>query len=527
MDATVTFKDGSSHVYQGVPDGTSPDDVEARAMKDFGKPVASLAGGGSAQTQQPPSGVVGTLADMVRSVPGGIAKGVAGIAGLSGDVRSLLDTGMNKLTGANVSTASPLIPNSTQINNAVSQPFGGYYKPQTMPGQYAETAASMLPNALLPGGLAQKAARVLVPAVTSETAGQVAHTYAPSYEPLARAGGALLGGIGEGVGEATLGPNAAVNSAPTLDQLNTAKQAAYQQADQAGVVISPQAWNNFATRLGQNITQNGAIHPDIHPNTLSALGVIQDETAGGNAISLSRADLVRQAVNGAIEKAASPLSGNQSDLIMAMQVKAGLDNFLDGLTPADTLSGNASVAVPILRQARELASREFKGEQIQQMIDLAQNSASTNYSASGYEQALRAQFKNLNAQLIKNPSLANTYSAAERDAIENVARGGPLGNALRYVGKLAPTGVISTGMGSGMGAGAGSMVGGPVGAAVGAMAVPTVGAAARAGATAITARNAALAAALMRNGAPLANMPSTAQTLTPALLAVLSQSGAQ
>lgn len=45
MDATVTFKDGSTHTYQGVPDDTHPEVVEATAAKQFGKPVASLSGG--------------------------------------------------------------------------------------------------------------------------------------------------------------------------------------------------------------------------------------------------------------------------------------------------------------------------------------------------------------------------------------------------------------------------------------------------------------------------------------------------
>ena len=45
---TVTFGDGSTHVYQGVPDEVSPVDIEARASKDFGKPVTGLDGGKAA-----------------------------------------------------------------------------------------------------------------------------------------------------------------------------------------------------------------------------------------------------------------------------------------------------------------------------------------------------------------------------------------------------------------------------------------------------------------------------------------------
>jgi hypothetical protein len=42
---TVTFDDGSTHVYQQAPDNLTPEQVSARAQKDFGKAVASLDGG--------------------------------------------------------------------------------------------------------------------------------------------------------------------------------------------------------------------------------------------------------------------------------------------------------------------------------------------------------------------------------------------------------------------------------------------------------------------------------------------------
>jgi hypothetical protein len=35
-NVTVSFADGASHIYEGVPDGVTPDQVEQRAIKDFG-----------------------------------------------------------------------------------------------------------------------------------------------------------------------------------------------------------------------------------------------------------------------------------------------------------------------------------------------------------------------------------------------------------------------------------------------------------------------------------------------------------
>lgn len=301
-------------------------------------------------------------------------------------------------------------------------------------------------------------------------------------------------------------PSPVANIAQNLKDIGTAKTAAYKAADAAGVVIKPQSFQQFATDLGTDITKNNVVQADIHPNALSALSVIQDEAASGVPMTLSRADAVRQAVNGAIEKA-SGVNGSDTDLRMALKVKDGLDKYLDGIGASDVLSGDPTTAVPILKQARALAQQEFKAKQIQQMIDLAHNQASSNYSAAGVEQALRVQFKNLNAQFIKNPSMAAGWTQAERDAIAAVAKGTPGANALRLVGKLAPTGVISGGVGASAGAYAGGLVGGPVGSAIGAAAVPAIGAVARQGATALTGQAADRALATILSGAPLAAAP--------------------
>lgn len=479
---------------------------------------------------------VSPVADAIRSIPGGVAQGVSGVLGLPRDLNDLANEGVrwvgNKLSpgagdraiewgnahpGIGTQLTGLMLPGSAKINKAISEPFGGYYKPQTTAGEYAQTISSFAPNALLPGSLPARAARVVAPGTLSETAGQL--TKGTKYELPARAAGALAGGLGVGAAEAALSKP----KVPTLVELDQMKDAAYKAADQAGVVISPQSFQKFATDIGDDLTRNNVVQADIHPHTLAALKVLQEEAASGVPVSLARADAVRQAVKGAIEKA-SGATGSNTDLRLAMKVKQGLDDYLDALTPADTLAGNSSVAVPILKEARSLNQRKMKGEEIQKLIDLAENQASTNYSASGMEQALRVQFKNLNAELIKNPSLAKTFTDAEREAIKTVAKGGPVGNALRLVGKLAPTNVISGGMGAGAGAYVGGAMGGPVGAGIGAVAVPTVGALARQGASALTMKNAENAATLMRAG-PLMAAPPVANDLSRGLFfnALLSQ----
>ena len=65
---TVTFDDGSTHVYQNAPDDVTPDAVSERAQKEFGKAVKALDGGRNAgvapqQVAPPESSLLSKIVD--------------------------------------------------------------------------------------------------------------------------------------------------------------------------------------------------------------------------------------------------------------------------------------------------------------------------------------------------------------------------------------------------------------------------------------------------------------------------------
>lgn len=70
-NVTVTFADGSSHVYQNVPEGITPEQVTSRASQEFGKQVTALDGGRE-------SGVLGTVIDKAKLLAGAIGQGYLG-----------------------------------------------------------------------------------------------------------------------------------------------------------------------------------------------------------------------------------------------------------------------------------------------------------------------------------------------------------------------------------------------------------------------------------------------------------------
>lgn len=182
-------------IVQNVPDGITQTQLLSMLDKN------GVEHGVTPQPQAPAAPPPNTYADVVKSAASGLGKGVAAVVGLPGDVRGLLDAGANKVrqyfdpSAKPISTAkAPLAaPTSTDVNNAIQSVTEQYHAPQTTAGKYAETIASFAPAAIAPGGIATRAARVIVPATASEAAGEF--TQGTELEPYARVAGAVAGGL--------------------------------------------------------------------------------------------------------------------------------------------------------------------------------------------------------------------------------------------------------------------------------------------------------------------------------------------
>ena len=146
--------------------------------------------------------------DVAKSTGVGIGKGVIALGGLAGDLTDLGAKGLQKASDfindkvgldryvPSGESVLSNIPTSASLTKNVEGVTGEFYKPQTMPGHFAETVGEFLPAALAgPGGLAGKVGmQAVLPGVASETAGQA--TQGTALEPYARAAGAIAGGVG-------------------------------------------------------------------------------------------------------------------------------------------------------------------------------------------------------------------------------------------------------------------------------------------------------------------------------------------
>jgi hypothetical protein len=199
MTITVQAPNGASVQF---PEGTDSATINKVMTENFGgaDPVADvgkslLSGAASGATQ---------LAGMVPDIAG-LMKGAAN--------KYLFDPLLNATIGPPSKTLSPgqqpvdinRLAGSANIKRGVESVTGEFYKPQTTAGKYAETVGEFLPGSVLaPGSIPAKIASGVGAGLTSEGAGQV--TAGTGYEPYARIGGALAGGIAPSVVGRTITP---------------------------------------------------------------------------------------------------------------------------------------------------------------------------------------------------------------------------------------------------------------------------------------------------------------------------------
>ncbi len=313
--------------------------------------------------------------------------------------------------------------------------------------------------------------------------------------------GGFLGALGGAIAS-----KSAQGAAPTVEQLKQEAGALYDAARASGVVAPQQATTALNQTMKGIATAEGLITPAgrvnaSYPRIQGVLNTFDDFASG--TMDIAQAQAVRKVLSDAAK------STEPGERRIATMMLEQFDSFLDPLAPQ-------------IGVANQIYSRAKKGELIEQAIELA-GSRAGQFSGSGFENALRTEFRGLERQIIKGQ--LRGLSQPEIDAITRVAQGGPVENALRLVGKLAPTGAVSFGAGAGVPFMIGNAAGGPVVGAAAAAGTMGAGLAARGAATKMTASNAqkAVMEALLSGQA----RPQANQAIAPVVQALIAAQGSQ
>lgn len=320
--------------------------------------------------------------------------------------------------------------------------------------------------------------------------------------------GAVFGGLGNAAVEgATKGLRAGLGAfnrkptIPTAPEIRQAADAAYAAADNAGVMFTPQGLGRLQQSIINDLAQFG-YHPKNQPGAVGALEELNRLASSADPVTLRGLDVLRRIAQGGFKQ------GEKSNNAVVKKIVDKVDDFIAnatvGPTPShvgtnavvpagtqapavpDIVAANASdaagmrAATNALTEARSLWSRLAKADTVNYATDKAARRAATAGAGTNIDNATRQE---LNA--VVNRGGNRGFTADENAALRQAIEGTTDQNALRLVGKLAPTGVVSGGVGAATGYNVGNVVGGPVGAQVGMFAVPAVGLAAKTGADAM------------------------------------------
>jgi len=301
--------------------------------------------------------------------------------------------------------------------------------------------------------------------------------------------GGAIGGAASAVGDklaTRAARKASTDAAPSIDDLTATAQNLYQQADQAQVVLKPQTTD----KLVNNMTfAAGRPNDKLRPNTL---GIIEDVQAlRGKPVSLADFHELRQEVNLAMKNA------QPQDERTLMRIKGVLDGLADNATASD-VTGDVN-GFKLFKEANSVWAKKSKAQKIEDLFDLA-DVKSARYSQSGMQNAIRDKASNLYTQIVKGKE--KSFTKEETDLIRQLAKNELTPKLVNWLGKLAPRGVVSAGLGSSAGAGLGSLLG-PAGAVAGAAIPGAVGF----GAASIADRAAVQGFNALRNAAATGNLP--------------------
>lgn len=434
------------------PDGTDDNTITNVMRQNFGGP------------QQPEMGALDTAKDVAKSAGIGLAQGAIGLGTLPGNIEQLGRMGINKLgdlAGAEGNVVDPqsVLPNYGDVKAGIERKFtGDFYEPKTTAGEYARTGGEFASLAVGgPAGFLNRAARVAVPAVASETAGQL--TEGTAFEPWARMAGALAGGkvanasqraitpmptdpirqaavrtlenegvtaltAGQKTGRPSLrwaesmskdtafsGGKAAQMETKQAEQFTraTLKRAGI-NADRATPDVMDAAYQNLGASFDALTARNNLVPTKYFSNRLQKIG---DDYAAMTA------EPMRAPIVGEVIKVLRDPATRQNGVIpgrLYQQYRSGLGKAAQGLRARDPAAANAiRDVIDALDRTMEVSIRSFKGN---------------NPSDLGGFRKVRGEYRNLLA-------IEDAVSGAGEAAASGLISPSALRNAVKKQGKRA------------------------------------------------------------------------------------------
>lgn len=388
--------------------------------------------------------------DVARLAANGMTFGYADkIAGLLGGQGTEAERARSQAARERAGSAGTV----AEIGGAIATPMGLAGKGVTLAGRLGTGAMTGA------GGLAARTGLMGL-----EGAGYGALTAAGNDQDITTGAGiGALGGVGGNlIGEALSAGASKIAglfnkkpNIPTIDDLRSSANAAYDTAENAGVIFAPQG----VSRLGNDIRvelANFGFHPKLQPRIATVLDELERVQQGN--VTLKGIDTLRKITDSARS------SMDPSEKALGNMIIQKIDDFIANAGPGEVLTGNSQAASQAIKEARNMWGRMRRAEQVSEAVGKADLRAASTGSGGNADNATRQNIRRLLEK-------GRGFTADEKAAMEAIVRGTPGQNALRLAGKLSPQG---NGLMAALGIG-GAMVNPALGAAsLGGMAAKNV-----------------------------------------------------
>tara|TARA_R100000687_G_C6448459_1_gene163996 strand:+ start:779 stop:2554 length:1776 start_codon:yes stop_codon:yes gene_type:complete len=378
--------------------------------------------------------------NMTEQTMSGVNEGIAGIFGAPVDLMTGAinagKEGLNALIGTDFQPIENPIGGSETFRDILA-PTISEIQPQNAAQRFGRRVGTEVGAMAVPGGIMLRGAKAplavaggeVASALGSGIAGQASREIAPESDT-ADLVASLLGGMSPVAASRAMRPSP---KAPTLDELQAQSSAGYEAVRESGATLSPKSSDALAAGIESAF---GARPSTRRLNPKAAIAA--EELAGDmrqRPPSIAEVDEARQWIGDNV--AGSNEAGERR---LGMMMKDAIDNHLDQLQPGDVTGTNrANEVVAALTGAREKSRRVHKSQLFEAedtgLVAKGLRRAATTGTGGNEINAIRQNVR----RVLENPKLRRGFNKTELQAMRDIADGTPTQNALRLIGRLAPT----------------------------------------------------------------------------------------
>lgn len=203
----------------------------------------------------------------------------------------------------------------------------------------------------------------------------------------------------------------------------------FNQARDEGITLKKNVFQATMKNLPAKLRQEGYTPSGNFPDVNAA---IKELTTGKMPVDFTELQSLRTMIKN------GQSSVNANERRIATRLLDEFDDYMANMPVSNIKIGNKE-ALKTWQAARDSYARFKKSEIFTDMLQEAELDV-TKFSQSGPENSLAQQMR----KLAKNEKRMRLFSKGEQDAIIEAAKGTDLQNALRFVGKFAPTSTVSS-----------------------------------------------------------------------------------